>query len=89
MISSSVIKGHGIKSGISSKQKITGNISKAENIYVTELIFSNHFEFPAIGEENKLYIAKDENAIYRFNKADNIYICLSRDYTEINIIQGI
>lgn len=89
MISGSIKKGCDIKAGISSKSKIAGNISKAENIYVTELIFSNHFEFPAIGEENKLYIAKDENAIYRFDKIDNIYIRLSRDYTEINIIQGI
>lgn len=38
-----------------------------------ELFFSNYLEFPNIGEPDKLYIAVDENAIYRFDEKQNIY----------------
>lgn len=38
-----------------------------------ELIFSTHEEFPNIGDVEKLYIATDENAIYRFDGDLNIY----------------
>lgn len=42
-----------------------------------ELIFANHSEFPKIGESSKLYIAIDENMIYRFDTEKNIYIGLN------------
>lgn len=78
-----------IKSKFQTQQNIDGNINKATNVYVKELEFKNHYEFPAIGEPNKLYIAKDESAIYRFNDTNNTYVCIGRDYTNIEIIQGV
>ncbi len=44
-------------------------------------------EFPAIGEENRLYFATDKNTIYTWDTAKNQYIPFigeSKDYNEIN-----
>lgn len=53
----------------------------------TALVFKNRFEFPNIGSESVLYIAKDENAIYRFSATDNTYIFVGTDYHEVESIQ--
>lgn len=74
---------------VENTETVNGDISKAENVYVKELVFKNYFEFPSIGEADKLYVAKDENATYRFDDKTNTYICIGRDYTEIEVIQGI
>lgn len=74
---------------VGNTETVNGDISKAENVYVKELIFKNYFEFPSIGETDKLYIAKDNNATYRFDDKSNAYVCIGRDYTEIEVIQGI
>lgn len=42
-----------------------------------ELIFSDRSDFPDIGREDRLYIAVDENAAYRFDPAQNIYVRLN------------
>lgn len=78
-----------IKGKVGKSNTVSGNVNQATNVYVKELEFKNHYEFPAIGEPNKLYIAKDESAIYRFNDTNNTYVCIGRDYTNIEIIQGI
>ena len=66
---------------------IIGNVDKAENIYVKEIEFNNRYEFPSIGKENMIYIAKDEKALYIFDTTQNIYQCIGRDYNEIDSIQ--
>ena len=48
-----------------------------ETTNVTNLIFSTKLEFPDIGNSENLYIATDENAIYRFDLGQNDYICLN------------
>ncbi len=48
-----------------------------KNIPVNKRIeFKNKVDFPTVGEENKLYVAVNENAIYRFDIATQSYICL-------------
>ena len=88
-----------IKGKISAGARITGNINglgtvsgqigKAQNVYVKELEFANRFEFPSIGKVDMLYIALDEHAAYIFDDEQNVYRCIGRDYREIEIIQGI
>ena len=52
------------------------------------LQFLTHFDFPNIGESNKLYIATDENKIYRFDSDTNTYICIvGNSFDEIKLIQ--
>lgn len=45
-------------------------------------------DFPTIGEVDTIYIAKSENASYRWNDADLHYYCIGRDYNEIELIDG-
>lgn len=50
--------------------------------------YSSLAEFPSIGSDKLLYVALDENATYMW-KADELrYICIGRDYTEIEVIDG-
>ena len=72
---------------VSHKGDISGDVSKAENIYVKEVSFGNRYEFPSIGKDNIIYIAKDEHASYIFDSTQNTYHCIGRDYNEIGTIQ--
>ncbi len=48
-----------------------------KNIPVNKRIeFKNKVDFPTVGEENKLYVAVNENAIYRFDITTQSYVCL-------------
>lgn len=68
---------------------IKGTITKPENVYVKEISFNNRFEFPSIGQENILYIAKDTKMLYIFNTELLQYEELGApDYHEIELIQG-
>ena len=80
--------GYSVSGGISDSQNISGNVSKAENIYVKEIEFNNRREFPNIGKENMVYVAKDENKMYIFNPSTLVYEVVGSNYNEIEIIQG-
>lgn len=77
-----------ISGNISSSEAINGNVDKAENIYVKETEFNNRFEFPSIGKDNIIYVAKDEHKTYIFNSETLKYEVVGSDYAEIEIIQG-
>ena len=81
--------GKRISGNINNLISVDGNVEKAENIYVKELYFSNRYEFPSIGMENMVYVAKDEHKLYIFNSTTNNYEVIGSDYNEIDIIQGI
>lgn len=72
---------------IMNKEMVNGTVTKADSIYEKELEFANRFEFPAIGNSQMLYIAKNENAVYIFNCDTNTYVCIGRDYEQIEAIQ--
>lgn len=80
--------GYSVSGGISDSQNISGNVDKAENIYVKEIEFNNRYEFPSIGKENMIYVAKDEHKMYIFNTATLAYEVVGSNYNEIEIIQG-
>lgn len=65
-----------------------GNIRAAQRVYVKELVFENRFEFPSVGEADKLYIAKDENTIYRFDEDEMSYAALGLQAEDIKYING-
>lgn len=52
-----------------------------------EISFKSYKEFPNIGNAEKLYVATDENAIYRWDGEENVYICIGRDNENISAIQ--
>lgn len=80
--------GYSVSGGINNSQDISGNVDKAENIYVKEIEFNNRYEFPSIGKENMIYVARDEHKIYIFNTATLAYEVVGSNYNEIEIIQG-
>lgn len=52
------------------------------------LQFLTHFDFPNVGESNKLYIAIDENKIYRFDSEALSYQCIVGDaFDDVEVIQ--
>ena len=51
------------------------------------VIFRNKANFPAVGETSILYIATDENVLYRWNGTLNQYVQLD-DTANINEIVG-
>lgn len=78
-----------VSGNIGDNGTVIGNVEKAENIYVREIEFSNRYEFPSIGKNNIVYVAKDEHKQYIFNPLTNNYEVIGSDYNEIEIIQGI
>ena len=89
MIKGKISAGARITGNINGSGSVSGQIGKAQNVYVKELEFANRFEFPSIGKADMLYIALDEHAAYIFDDEQNVYHCIGRDYREIEIIQGI
>ena len=61
---------------------VSGKVKVPEQVVAAELVFENRFEFPNVGRKDRLYIATDENAAYRFDVSQNIYIKLN-DYDAI------
>lgn len=45
-----------------------------------------YLSFPSIGTSESLYIATEENAIYRWDDTKLMYYCIGRDYNDIKII---
>lgn len=78
-----------IKGGVSTRGNVTGGISRAETVIIKELTFNNRFEFPSIGRSDLMYVATDENRVYRFDEESLTYYCIGSDYNEIEVIQGI
>ena len=89
MIKGKISAGAMITGNINGSGSVSGQIGKAQSVYVRELEFANRFEFPSIGKVDMLYIALDEHAAYIFDDEQNVYICIGRDYKEITVIQGI
>lgn len=89
LVKGKISTGVRITGSINGLGNVSGQIGKAQSVYVRELEFANRFEFPNIGKTNMLYIALDEKAVYIFDGEQNVYHCIGRDYREIEIIQGI
>lgn len=69
--------------------KIEGNVISAIYEKVEQLRFANKADFPLIGKEDVLYIAKDEKAIYLWDASTDSYsIISSGSDIDIDIING-
>lgn len=89
MVKGKVTTGIRITGNINGAGSVSGQIGKAQSVYVRELEFKNRFEFPSIGKSDMIYVATDEHAAYIFDGEHNVYHCIGRDYREIDVIQGI
>lgn len=59
-----------IKGGVSTRGNVTGGISRAETVIIKEVEFHNRCEFPQRGYTGYLYVATDENKIYRWDNEE-------------------
>ena len=87
-------------SGIASygmQVEITGTYNSAPydphvNVYsvnALEIEYDTADEFPEIGDPKKLYVAKSENRLYRFDEGTGSYYCCGSDYNEItDLVSG-
>ena len=51
----------------------------------SSIIFGNHYEFPSVGQENVLYVAKDEKKNFIWDESKLRYVAL---VAEVNKIDG-
>lgn len=63
---------------------ILKNMEVELNEKITE--YTNQFFFPNVGKENRIYIDKENNKIYRYDTEENKYYICGSDYTEVEII---
>ena len=69
--------------------RIEGNVISAIYENVEQLRFANKADFPLIGKEDVLYIAKDEKAIYLWDASTGGYSIISSGSSiDIDIING-
>ncbi len=75
-ISGTVTAGITDSGSVSAGGTISGNVRVAGS-GPAELFFSDRSAFPNTGREDRLYIASDENMVYRFDATQNAYVELS------------
>lgn len=73
-----------IKGGVSTRGNVTGGISRAETVIIKEVEFHNRFEFPQRGYTGYLYVAIDEEKIYRWDNEKG-YILLTSEIDDEQI----
>lgn len=73
---------------INTKGDVQAKLRNPDKVYVKELFFSNRFEFPAVGEGDKLYIARDEHMSYYFDEDNMIYVAVGLQLEDIEIVNG-
>lgn len=69
-----------IKGLINASGTITGKIMQGGVSAPEQLIFLNRRGFPDVGRGDRLYIAKDENAAYRYDEGNSEYVLLNDFY---------
>lgn len=72
-----------VSGNILAKGSISGSVEKATSTIIKEVEFCNRSEFPTKGYHKYLYIALDENAIYRYDNEQG-YVVLSGSGCQIN-----
>lgn len=87
-ISFNIKKSNTISPSINSKGNIRADLRNPDKVYVKELFFSNRFEFPAVGEGDKLYIARDEHMSYYFDEDSMTYVAVGLQLEDIEIVNG-
>lgn len=73
-----------VKSNILVKGTVNGAVSQAKSVIVKEIEFGNKAEFPAKGYHKYLYIALDEDKIYRWDDEKG-YVILGSEIADDSI----
>ena len=69
--------------------QIEGNVISSIYKNVDQIIFATKASFPYIGEEDKLYVAKEEHKLYLWDASTEDYLLVSgQEELDINVING-
>lgn len=55
---------------------------------ILQIQYNSKLEFPSVGSEKLIYVDLSENSLWRFDKEKLQYICVGRDYTQLETISG-
>lgn len=55
---------------------------------ILQIQYNSKLEFPSVGSEKLIYIDLSENSLWRFDEKKLQYICVGRDYTQLETISG-
>lgn len=64
---------------VADKGSVSGMLNRAQTVYVRELVFDSRDGFPSPGDPRMLYIATDDNSMYRWDSNSNEYVMLSSE----------
>ena len=67
---------------------VVDNTNRTISASILQNQYASRLEFPNIGSDKLLYIDLSDNSVWRFDTTNLVYICVGRDYTEINVING-
>lgn len=87
IIKGRIFSGGTLRGKLDNNEEINGKIGIPETIYVRELRFANHYEFPNVGDPQCLYIATDENKTFYYDENTHTYNCVGSNYEDIDAIQ--
>lgn len=63
-------------------------VQALEDAELSEVKVNTLFDLPEQGQVNIVYIVRRDNSAYRWDEASQNYICIGRDWMEINCING-
>lgn len=64
------------------------NTNKTISANIVQIQYTSKLNFPNVGSERVIYIDTTENATYRWDAENLSYVCVGRDYNEIEILSG-
>lgn len=73
-----------VNGNILAKGTVNGGVNRATSVIVKEVEFHNRFEFPQRGYTGYLYVATDEEKIYRWDNEKG-YILLTSEINDSQI----
>lgn len=73
-----------VSGGVKTSGRLNGSVEKATSVIVKEVEFHNRFEFPQRGYTGYLYVATDEEKIYRWDNEKG-YILLTSEINDEQI----
>ena len=56
------------------RKQISGKLSNAIVDNSKILVFDTHYDFPSVGKTQAIYVAKEENALYRWDDDELLYL---------------
>ena len=78
-----------LQGSLSTESKLVAQLSASEVINNSKILqYETIHNFPNRGGVGKLYISKEENAVYRWDENGSKFYCIGRDYLEIGTITG-